>query len=82
MAPEKGEKRKQEVTMGKQLNKTDQCCLETIGIRQLSAEISQGLRSPVAIRAGEVYGGMPGKQLSRLYAYMRADDVAVAVRKE
>lgn len=68
--------------MGKKRDKTDQCRLEAIGIRQLSAEISLGLRSPIMIRAGEVHGGMPGKQLSRLYAYMRADDVAVAVGKE
>lgn len=62
--------------MGKKLNGTDQCCPETIGIRQLSTEISLGLRSPVTVRAGEVYGGMPGKQLSRLYAYMRAYNAA------
>lgn len=67
--------------MGKKLDRAAPCRPETIGIRQLSAEISLGLRSPVTIRAGEVYGGRPGRQLSRLYAYIRAYDVATA-RKE
>lgn len=68
--------------MGKKKDKTDQCCLEIIGIRQLSEEISLGLRSPVTVRAGEVHGGMPGKQLSRLYAYMRAYNAASVERNE
>lgn len=62
--------------MGKKKDKTDQCRPETIGIRQLSAEISLGLRSPVTVRAGKVHGGVPGKQLSRLYAHMRSYNAA------
>lgn len=46
--------------------------LKAIGIRRLSVEISLGLRSPVAIRAGEMYGGVPGKQLIKLYAAAQA----------
>ncbi len=42
--------------MEKTLNRAAPCRPETIGIRQLSAEVSLGLRSPVIIRAGEVYG--------------------------
>ena len=68
--------------MGKKLNGADQPRPETIGVRQLSAEISLGLRSPIMIRAGEVHGGMPGKQLSRLYAYMRVYNAAAAAGKE
>lgn len=49
--------------MGKRSNGADQCCLETIGIRQLSAEISLGLRSPVTVRAGEVHGGKRNGQV-------------------
>ena len=40
--------------------------LKAIGIRRLSVEISLGLRSPVAIRAGEMYGGVPGITLGCL----------------
>lgn len=68
--------------MGKKSNGADQPRLETIGVRQLSAEISLGLRSPIMIRAGEVHGGMPGRRLSRLYAHMQACNVAMAVGKE
>lgn len=64
--------------MTKELNKVDQCCLETIGIRQLSAEISMGLRSPITIRAGEVHEGMPGEKLSGMYADTRAYNLAAA----
>ena len=82
MAPETSQERKQEVTMGKKLGRAALCRLETIGIRQLSAEVSLGLRSPVTVRAGEVYGGRPGKQLSSLYAYMQTHNATVAVGKE
>lgn len=64
--------------MEKTLNRAAPCRPETIGILQLSAEVSLGLRSPVIIRAGEVSGGRPGKQLSKMYAYMRAYNVAIA----
>lgn len=64
--------------MGKKSNRADQCRPETIGIRQLSAEVSLGLRSPVTIRAGKVSGGRPGIQLARLYAYMRVYNTATA----
>lgn len=64
--------------MEKKLNRAAPCRPETIGIRQLSAEISLGLRSPVMIRAGKVSGGRPGMQLARLYAYMRAYNTAAA----
>ena len=64
--------------MGKKTHRTDPCRPETIGIRQLSAEVSLGLRSPVTVRAGEVSGGRPGIQLARLYAYMRAYNTATA----
>lgn len=67
--------------MGKKLDRTAPCRPETIGIHQLAAEVSLGFRSPVMIRAGEVYGGVPEKQLSRLYACMRAYNAAVAVGK-
>ncbi len=67
--------------MGKRLDRADQCRSETIGIHQLSAEVSLGLRSPVTVRAGKVSGGRPGMQLARLYAYMRAYNAATA-RKE
>lgn len=56
--------------------------LKTIGIRQLSAEISLGLRAPVTIRAGEVHGGIPGKQLSKMYAAIAAYNAAITARKE
>lgn len=68
--------------MEKRSNGADPCRPETIGIRQLAAEISLGLRSPVTVRAGEVHGGEPGKQLSRLYAYMRAYNAASVGRNE
>lgn len=54
---------------------------ETIGIRQLSAEVSLGLRSPVTIRAGAVSGGRPGRQLERLYAAICAYESTVTVGK-
>ncbi len=53
---------------------------KTISIRQLSAEISLGLRAPVTIRAGAVSGGRPGRQLERLYAAMRAYKAETARR--
>lgn len=68
--------------MEKKLDRAAPCRSETIGIHQLAAEVSLGLRSPVTIRAGEVYGGRPGRQLSRLYAYMRVYNEAVAAGKE
>ena len=43
--------------MEKRSNGADPCRPETIGIRQLATEISLGLRSPVTVRAGEMYGG-------------------------
>lgn len=64
--------------MEKTLNRAAPCRPETIGILQLSAEVSLGLRSPVTVRAGEVSGGRPGIQLARLYAYMRAYNTAAA----
>lgn len=53
---------------------------KTISIRQLSAEVSLGLRFPVTIRAGAVSGGRPGRQLERLYAAMRAYKAGAALR--
>ena len=68
--------------MEKTLNRAAPCRPETIGILQLSAEVSLGLRSPVIIRAGEMYGGVPGKQLIKLYAAAQAYKTAVATGKE
>lgn len=68
--------------MEKKLNRAAPCRPETIGIRQLSAEISLGLRSPVTVRAGEVYGGMPGKQLSKMYMAIAAYNSTIAAGKE
>lgn len=82
MAPETGQERKQEVTMERKLDRAALCCLETISIHQLAAEVSLGFRSPVTIRAGKVYGGRPGRQLSGLYACMQTHNAAVAVGKE
>ena len=47
--------------------KSNETALKTIGIRQLSVEVSLGLRLPVIIKAGEVYGDRPGKELRQLY---------------
>lgn len=55
--------------------------LNAIGIHQLSAEVSLGLRSPVTIRAGEVYEGELKEQLVRLYN-TQAYNAAVIARKE
>lgn len=67
--------------MGKTLNGAAPCRLETIGIRQLAAEVSLGLRSPIIIKAGEVYEGEPEEQLVRLYN-TQAYNAAVIARKE
>lgn len=68
--------------MEEKLDRTALCRPETIGIHQLAAEVSLGFRSPVTIRAGEMCGGRPGKQLLGLYAYMQTHNAAVTVGKE
>ncbi len=67
--------------MNKALSKAVICRPEAIGIRQLSAEISLGFRSPIVIRAGKVHGGIPGELLSGMYAAIQAYNKAVATGK-
>ena len=68
--------------MEKKSNGTDSFRPKMIGIHRLAEEISLGLRSPVTIRAGEVYGGIPGYQLPRLHTAMADHNSSVATGKE